>query len=104
MPDDPIDQPSAPSPRREAHAIAALVLGIGSIVLIYPLGVLLGPLALGFGVSALRRINRSRPTLTGSGQAIAGIVTGGIVSGFYALIVDFELVSFVLTRGPIPAY
>ena len=104
MPDDLIDQPPAPPPRREAHAVVALVLGICSIVLIYPLGVLLGPLAVGFGVSALRRINRSRPMLIGSGQAIAGIVTGGIVIGFYALIFDFELVSFILTGGPIPAY
>ena len=39
-----------------------------------------------------------------SGLAIAGIVTGGIVCGFYALIAFFEIVVFLLTGGPIPAY
>jgi hypothetical protein len=93
-----------PAKAHEARAIAALVLGICSIVLIYPLGILLGPLALWFGITGLRRINRSRLALAGSGLAIAGIVTGGIVCGFYALIAFFEIVVFLLTGGPIPAY
>jgi hypothetical protein len=97
-------QLTAPVGSHEGRAIAALVLGICSIVLIYPLGILLGPLALWFGITGLRRINRSRRALAGSGQAIAGIVMGGIVCGFYALIVFFELVAVLLTGEPIPAY
>src|SRR4029077_13851449 len=104
MPDEPTGRPAVPTTRREARVVAALVLGICSILLIYPFGVLLGPLAVGFGVLALRRINRSGRTLTGFGEATAGIVMGAIVSGFYALIVFFELVSLVLTGGLIPAY
>jgi hypothetical protein len=104
MPHESTGQLAAPSKRHEARAIAALVLGVCSIVLIYPLGIVLGPLALWFGITGLRRINRSGRTLSGSGLAIAGIVTGAIVCAFYALIVFFELISFLLSGGPIPAY
>ena len=93
-----------PAKRREARATAALVLGICCIVLIYPLGVVLGPLALWFGISALRRVQRANGNLGGLGFAIAGIVMGAIVSAFYALILFFEVVVFLLTGGPIPAY
>jgi Domain of unknown function (DUF4190) len=94
---------TAPAKSHEARAIAALVLGICAIVLIYPLGILLGPMALWFGITGLRRINRSGRALAGSGQAIAGIVMGAIVCALYALIVFFELVAVVLTGGPMPA-
>jgi uncharacterized Tic20 family protein len=104
MPDESTGQLAAPSRRHEARAIAALVVGVCSIVLIYPLGILLGPLALWFGITGLRRINRSGRMLLGSGLAIAGLVMGAIVCAFYALIVFFELVAFLLTGGPIPAY
>jgi Domain of unknown function (DUF4190) len=80
-----------------------LVLGICSIVLIYPLGVLLGPLALWFGITALRRINRSGRSLNGSGLAIAGIVMGAIVCGLYVAILLAELAALLLTGGLIPA-
>jgi len=56
----------------------ALVLGIASLVLIYPFGIVLGPLALLFGISVVRRINRSG-TLTGARQARAGAILGGVV-------------------------
>ena len=90
--------------RHEARAIAALVLGICSLVLIYPLGILLGPLALWFGITGLRRINRSGRRLVGSGKAIAGVVMGAVVCAFYALVAFFEVVAFLLTGGLIPAY
>jgi len=80
-----------------------LVLGICSIVLIYPLGILLGPLAVWFGITALRRI-RSASGLDGSGLAVASIVMGAIVCGLYALILLVELAAFLLTGGLIPAY
>jgi Domain of unknown function (DUF4190) len=63
------------------------VLGICCIVLMYPLDVVLGPLALWFGISALRHIRMDGEIVAGSGFAIAGIVMGASVSGFYALIV-----------------
>jgi uncharacterized Tic20 family protein len=95
---------AAPATKREAQATAALVLGICCIALIYPLGVVLGPLALWFGISALRRVQRANGNLPGLGFAIAGVVMGAIATGFYALIVLFEVVVFLLTGGPIPAY
>jgi len=70
----------------------------------YPLGVVLGPLALWFGISALRRIQMVNSNLGGLGFAVAGIVMGAIVSGLYALILFFEVVVFLLTGGLIPAY
>jgi uncharacterized membrane protein len=103
MSDESTGQLAAPI-RHEARATGALVLGVSSIVLIYPLGILLGPLALWFGIKALRRISNGGRALTGSGQAVAGIVMGAIVCAFYALIVFLELVAFALTGGPIPAY
>jgi hypothetical protein len=81
-----------------------LVLGICCIVLIYPLGVVLGPLALWLGISALRRIQTGDSNVDGLGFAVAGIVMGAIISGFYALILFFEIVALLLTGGPIPAY
>ena len=90
--------------KREARATAAFVLGICCIVLIYPLGVVLGPLALWFGISALRRVQMAHGKLPGLGFAITGIVTGAIVTAFYGLILFFEVVVFLLTGGPIPAY
>ena len=87
----------------EGRGIAAFVIGTASIPLIYPLGILLGPLALWLGISAYRRINRSTGTLTGSGLAIAGIATGGIVCGFYAAALFFELLALTLFGSLIPA-
>jgi hypothetical protein len=81
-----------------------LVLGVCCIALIYPLGVVLGPLALWFGISALRRIQKSSGSLPGLGFAIAGVVMGAIATALYALILVVEVVAFLLTGGPIPAY
>lgn len=102
--DEATGQLATPGMRHEARASAALGLGICSIVLIFPLGIVLGPLAFWFGVTALQRINRSERRLAGSGQAIAGTVMGAIVSGLSALFLFFELVVFLSTGGPIPAY
>jgi hypothetical protein len=55
-------------------------------------------------MTALRHIQKSNGNIPGLGFAIAGIVMGAIVSGFYALILVFEVVVFLLTGGPIPAY
>jgi uncharacterized Tic20 family protein len=104
MSQDSASQLAIPVRNREARATAAFVLGICCIVLMYPLGVVLGPLALWFGISALRRIQMVNSNLGGLGFAIAGIVMGAIVSGLYALILFFEMAAFLLTGGLIPAY
>ena len=102
--EDSAGRPAIRFRQREARATAALVLGTCSIVLIYPLGLMLGPLALWFGISAIWRIQSGDGHVAGLGLAIAGTVTGGIVSGFYALILLLEVVAFLLSGGPIPAY
>jgi len=102
--EDSASKLAAPARKREARATAALVLGICCIALIYPLGVVLGPLALWFGISALRRVQRANGNLLGLGFAIAGVVMGAIATALYALILFFEVVVFLLTGGPIPAY
>jgi hypothetical protein len=59
-------------------AVAALVLGVLAIpgVLIPLVGIVLGALALGLGLSARSQIRRQG--LTGSGQALAGVILGSI--------------------------
>ncbi|MEV7396138.1 DUF4190 domain-containing protein [Aeromicrobium sp. NPDC092404] len=74
----PAYQPGYPyqaPPHTNGKAIAALVLGIVSIVLCY-LGVLIGPGAIVFGVLGKKDIKQSNGTQTGDGMATAGIVTG----------------------------
>lgn len=69
--------PAASSPSKTSGlAIASLVLGILGLTCILPI---IGPiLAIVFGIVALSRINKSRGAITGNGQAIAGLVLGGV--------------------------
>ena len=69
--------PAASSPSRTSGlAIASLVLGILGLTCILPI---IGPiLALILGIVALNQINKSRGTVTGQGQAVAGLVLGGV--------------------------
>jgi uncharacterized Tic20 family protein len=87
----------------EPEAMTALVAGIVALLLIFPFGILLGPLALWSGISAQRRIERAGGNLRGSGLAVAGIVIGSIVCALSAFIVLTEAVSLILTGGLIPA-
>jgi hypothetical protein len=68
--------PSAAGPA-PGKATAALVLGIATFV-VFPLAILLGPIALVLGIQALRQVKGSPPGTPGQGMAIAGIVLGGI--------------------------
>ena len=64
---------------RNGLGVAALVLGILSLVfmlLFPPVGVVVGILALVFGVIGVRRVRRAEAT--NRGQALAGAITGGI--------------------------
>jgi len=76
-------------------AMPAMVLGIVSLVVL-PLAcccgvgglasVILGILAIVFGVQARNRVNASGGTLGGGGKAMAGIVCGGIAVGLAAIL------------------
>jgi hypothetical protein len=66
----------APPPKTSGLAITSLVLGIVGITCIFP--VFGAILAIIFGVLALNKINKSGGRITGQGQAIAGIVLGGV--------------------------
>jgi uncharacterized Tic20 family protein len=84
--------------------MTALVTGIVGLLLIFPFGVLLGPLALWSGVSARRRIQRADGKLRGSRLALAGIVIGSIVCALSALMVLAEVASLLSTGDLLPAY
>ena len=71
----------AARPRRNGMGTAALVLGVVAITLVLlllfaPLGAFLGLLAVLFGILGLMRANRGEAD--NRGQAVAGLVTGGI--------------------------
>lgn len=70
--------PAWSGPKFSGMAIAAMVCGILSIPCTGFLGIILGPTALGLGVSARRTIARSNGWRKGEGMAIAGIVLGAI--------------------------
>ncbi len=67
------------APESNGMAIAALVLGILSLVTFWlcGLGAVLGLVAIVLGAVALSKANKT-PARDGRGQAIAGIVTGAI--------------------------
>ena len=67
--------------RRNAMGTTALVVGVVALVLVVlllfsPLGALLGLLAVLFGILGLIRVNRGEAD--NRGQAVAGLVTGGL--------------------------
>ena len=67
--------------RRNGMGTTALVLGVVALVLVLlllfsPLGALLGLLAVLFGILGLIRVNRGEAD--NRGQALAGLVTGGL--------------------------
>jgi hypothetical protein len=60
--------------RRSNKAVAALVCGILSLVVV---GIILGFVALGLGIAARKDMEKD-PSLEGKGLAVAGMVTGAI--------------------------
>ncbi|HEV3495715.1 MAG TPA: DUF4190 domain-containing protein [Actinomycetes bacterium] len=76
----PTGYPAA-RPRRNGMGTTALVLGVVALTLVLlllfsPLGAFLGLLAVLFGILGLMRANRGEAD--NRGQAVAGLVTGGI--------------------------
>ncbi|MGI8662578.1 MAG: DUF4190 domain-containing protein [Acidimicrobiales bacterium] len=66
-------------------AVAALVCGIVGLLLF---NIVLGPLALIFGLIARNKIKASNGALKGEGLAIAGIVLGPIDIAVWLLIIS----------------
>jgi hypothetical protein len=78
--DDDIDDPIATIiPYRNGRALAAYYLGV--FALIPCAGLVLGPLALIFGILGLRYV-KAHPSAKGTGHAIAGIVLGSLTALF----------------------
>jgi hypothetical protein len=90
-PADPPPYPTQPGPppgqyptagaRRNGMGTAALVVGVVALVLVVlflfaPLGAFLGLLAALFGILGIVRVNQG--VADNRGQAVAGLVTGGI--------------------------
>lgn len=75
-------------------AIASMVIGICSIV-IYILGFILGPLAIGLWASARNDFKQMPPRYKGQGLATAGLVTGIIGSLIGLLMVVVIIVAIV---------
>jgi len=70
-------------------ATPALVVGIISFFI-----GLTGPIALGLGIGALRKINEEPTRYTGKGLAIAGLVMGAITTIFMILWLLFFVLAF----------
>ena len=68
----------APVPPQDGMSIAAMVVGIASLVMAcgYGVGLLGSPVALVLGLISKRRIDRSNGQLAGRGFAVAGFVLG----------------------------
>lgn len=81
-------QPPAPAGNTDSGAITALVLGIVGLV-IPPLFVLLGPIALAVGSGAKKRIAASGGTIQGEGVAQAGYILGIIGTVLAGLLIIF---------------
>lgn len=81
-------QPAWQGPKFSGMAIAAMVCGILSIPCTGFVGIILGPTALGLGLSARRSIGNANGWKRGEGMAIAGIVLGvvGIILSIVYLI------------------
>jgi uncharacterized Tic20 family protein len=96
-------QPAEPPKRYRDDAGTALAAGIVSVVLVFPIGIVLGPLAVWSGVTALRGISSVDQGRGGAKLAVAGIVVGAVASCLGALMVVAEIVSLLGTGGLIPA-
>ncbi len=68
-------------PYKNPPALAAYYVGIGSLValILFPLGLVVGPIAVVLGIKGLRRRKRE-PEVKGAAHAWAGIVIGGLVA------------------------
>jgi hypothetical protein len=80
-------------PRTNGKSIAAMVLGILSIVIPY-LGIIIGIIAIVFASISLKGIKRNQEQ--GRGMAIAGLVCGIVGTAIYALIILFVILAYAI--------
>ena len=82
----PLPPPRPDAPARNTNAVVATVVGALSVVLFFPFGPVLGPIAIVMGRNARRR---AIDGASGKGLATAGVVLGaiGLVAGGYVWIV-----------------
>ncbi|EXX85325.1 hypothetical protein BG53_08985 [Paenibacillus darwinianus] len=90
-PPNPFSRPQPQPPKTNGKSIAALVLGILSIVIPY-LGLIIGIIAIVFSSISLKEIKRSGEQ--GKGLAIAGLVCGIVGTALYAVIILIVLLAF----------
>ena len=78
--------PRPDAPPRNSKAVVATVVGSLSVVLFFPFGPVLGPIAIVMGRNARRR---AIDGASGKGLATAGVVLGaiGLVAGVYVWVV-----------------
>lgn len=80
-------------PRTNGKAIAAMVLGILSLLVPY-VGFILGIIAIILGVSSKKDIRRTGEA--GQGMATAGFVTGIISVVLYGIIIILAIIGFAI--------
>lgn len=92
--------PPQPPGGPPGKVVASLALGIGAIVL-FPIGLILGPLAIVYAVKGRNELRGSPAGAPGEGMATAGLVLGivGIVAGVFGGIVVLSAVVFVLVSN-----
>jgi hypothetical protein len=90
--------------KHDRGATNALAVAIVSLVIVFPLGVVLGPAALLLGIRAIRRISRSGGRLSGEPSAIAATAIAAVVSVLWAMALIAEVVVLAGTGALIPAY
>lgn len=66
--------------KTDGYAITALVTGLAGLFLF---GIILGPIAVVFGVLAKKRIKESSGTLAGEGMATAGFILGIVDAAWF---------------------
>lgn len=88
--------PGYHNPKTNGKSIAALVLGILSIIFPY-IGFIIGIIAIVFANLALKEIKRKGEQ--GRGMAIAGLVCGIIATAIYAIILIVVIIGIVVAAA-----
>ena len=84
------DQPQIINPKTNGKAIAALVLGIVSLIIPY-IGLIIGIIAIVYAKKAFVEIELNKDG--GKGLAIAGLVCGIVAVSLYAILILLILVA-----------
>lgn len=84
------ENPTQPA-KTNGKAIAALVLGITSLIIPY-IGLILGIIAIVFANQAIKMIKQTKEA--GHGMAVAGLVCGIVGVAIYGLIIILFIIGF----------